>query len=76
MQTALAWTLHVPLARVKTALRHPGVNFLGPHLPTIDGAAAAILLRPAQIQTVSESGIWRVQRVLAATGAPEECVGS
>src|SRR5581483_561438 len=31
VQTALAFKLHVTLARVGTSLRHPGVLFVGPH---------------------------------------------
>jgi hypothetical protein len=78
MQTALAWTLHVRLARVKTVLRSPGVNFVGPHLVTIDGAAAAVRVRGGSVsRLVGRAGVWRVYRVTSiAPGASARCVGA
>jgi hypothetical protein len=76
MQTALAWTLHVRLARVKTVLRSPGVNFVGPHVVTIDGAAAAVRIRGGHVaRLVARAGVWRVYRV-TSPGAPAKCVGA
>jgi hypothetical protein len=75
MQTALAWTLHVRLSRVKTVLRAPGVNFVGPHVVTIDGAAAAIRLPGSHVaRLVGRSGVWRVYRV-TSPGSSARCVG-
>jgi hypothetical protein len=76
MQTALAWTLRVRLSRVKTVLRSPGVNFVAPHLVTIDGAAAAVRIRggPAS-RLVARSGVWRVYRVTSRR-LPASCVGA
>jgi hypothetical protein len=78
MQTALAWMLHVRLARVKTVLRSPGVNFVGPHLVTIDGAAAAVRVRGGSVsRLVGRAGVWRVYRVTSsAPGASARCVGA
>ncbi len=36
VQTAMAWDLHVTLGRVGTAMRHQGLDFVGPH-DAIDG---------------------------------------
>ena len=76
MQTALAWTLHVGLSRVKTVLRSPGVNFVGPHLVTIDGAAAAVRIRGGSVaRLVARAGVWRVYRVTSPR-LPARCVGA
>ncbi|MFL5829541.1 MAG: hypothetical protein ACJ76X_06450 [Solirubrobacteraceae bacterium] len=76
MQTALAWSLHVRLSRVKTVLRSPGVNFVGPHLVTIDGAAAAVRIRGGSVaRLVAQSGVWRVYRVTSPR-LPARCVGA
>jgi hypothetical protein len=75
MQTALAWTLHVRLARVKTVLRAPGVNFVGPHVVTIDGAAAAIRVPGRYARLVGRSGVWRVYRVTSSR-LSARCVGA
>jgi hypothetical protein len=76
MQTALAWTLHVRLSRVKTILRSPGVNFVGPHLVTIDGAAAAVRVSGGHVsRLVARTGVWRVYRV-TSPGRPARCVGA
>ncbi len=64
MQTALAWMLHVRLARVKTVLRAPGVDFVGPHVVTIDGAAAPIRIHGGHVtQRIGAAGVWRVYRI-------------
>jgi hypothetical protein len=76
MQTALAWILHVRLARVKTVLRSPGVDFVGPHVVTIDGAAAPIRIRGGHVtRRVGASGVWRVYRITSSGGAADTCVG-
>ncbi len=76
MQTALAWMLHVRLSRVKTVLRSPGVDFVGPHVVTIDGAAAPIRIHGGHVtQRVGASGVWRVYRITAAGGVSDPCVG-
>jgi hypothetical protein len=73
VQTALAWKLHVTLGRVGTALRRPGVVFVGPH-DTIDGGPAPVRLRPRAVQQVARAGAWRVYRV-TQSGVPSSCVG-
>lgn len=75
MQTALAWILHVRLARVKTALRSPGIDFVGPHVVTIDGAAAPIRIRGGYVtRRIGAAGVWRVDRI-TIPGASASCVG-
>jgi hypothetical protein len=75
MQTNLAWILHVRLSRVKTVLREPGVDFIGPHNPTIDGAAAPLRLHgQVSSKEIARAGIWRVARITVA-GADGRCVG-
>jgi hypothetical protein len=76
MQTALAWKLNVRLSRVKTVLRVPGVDFVAPHNPTIDGAAAPITLNPHVHHVAAASGLWRVYRITPPGGAAPACVGS
>jgi hypothetical protein len=73
VQTALAWKLHVTLARVGTSMRHPGVLFVGPH-DSIDGGAAAISPRLDRMQLLAHVGAWRVYRVWRA-GHSTRCVG-
>lgn len=81
MQTALAWMLHVRLARVKTVLRSPGVTFVGPHVVTIDGAAAPIRIAGGYVtRRIGAAGVWRVYRVTApprtaAAATTTACVG-
>jgi hypothetical protein len=75
MQTELAWILHVRLSRVKTVLREPGVDFVGPHNATIDGAAAPIRIHGTVTRSeIASHGFWRVVRVTAA-GGDARCVG-
>ncbi|PZS10321.1 MAG: hypothetical protein DLM64_08780 [Solirubrobacterales bacterium] len=74
MQTELAWTLGAPLSHVKTSIRSPAVDFLGPHLATIDGAAAPIRLAPYTSEPVAHAGVWQVLRV-TQPGATDGCVG-
>ncbi len=79
MQTALAWMLHVRLARVKTVLRAPGVDFVGPHVVTIDGAAAPIRIHGGHVsQRVGAAGVWRVYRITSPGGGSGStaCVGA
>jgi hypothetical protein len=73
VQTALAWKLHVTLARVGTAMRHPGVLFVGPH-NSIDGGPAPISRRLTIVQPLARVGVWRVLRV-TRPGYPSRCVG-
>ncbi len=73
VQTALAWKLHVTLARVGTSMRHPGVLFVGPH-DSIDGGAAAVSPRLDQMRLLARAGAWRVYRVWRA-GHSTRCVG-
>ena len=73
VQTALAWKLHVTLGRVGTALRKPGVLFVGPH-DTIDGGPAPISAGLRR-QLIAHTGAWRVYRV-TRPGAATGCVGS
>jgi hypothetical protein len=75
MQTQLAWILKTPLARVETSLRHPGVDFVGPHIATIDGAAAPIRVQPHSIEPIAQAGVWRVLRV-TRPGASSACAGA
>ncbi len=60
VQTALAWKLHVTLERVGTAMRAPGVDFIGPHNGT-DGGPADVdprLTRAAAAGQVPACGGW------------------
>ncbi len=76
MQTALAWMLHVRLARVKTVLRSPGVDFVGPHVVTIDGAAAPIRIPGGHVsRRIGAAGVWRVYRITSPGAAVAGCVG-
>lgn len=72
--TALAWKLHVTLERVQTALRHPGLVFVGPH-NSIDGEPAPISATLTVHRTLARVGVWRVVAV-TRPGAPlNACVG-
>jgi hypothetical protein len=73
VQTALAWKLHVTLARVGTTMRHQGVLFVGPH-DSIAGGPAAVSPRLTQLAPLARVGVWRVYRV-SAPGASTRCVG-
>lgn len=73
VQTALAWKLHVTLARVGTSLRKPGVDFLGPH-DSIDGGAAPVSPRLTGMEPLAQTGVWRVIRV-TRPGHSTACVG-
>jgi len=61
-QTALAWRLGVPLARVAQRLPGTGVAFVGPHSPEL-GAPPAATLRTARHRVVARAGVWRVVAV-------------
>ncbi|MGI8428269.1 MAG: hypothetical protein ACR2OB_02970 [Solirubrobacteraceae bacterium] len=74
VQTALAWKLHVTLARVGTSLRKPGVDFIGPHNST-DGAPAPVSPRLTGTEAVAAAGVWRVLRV-TRPGHSTACVGA
>jgi len=77
MQTSLAWTLDVPLGSVRTTLRRPGVDFVGPHLVTIDGAPAAVRIAGGWSSVeAARAGVWRVLRVTGGDGRVDACVGS
>ncbi len=73
VQTALAWKLHVTLGRVGTVMRHPGLDFIGPH-NTIDGGPAPVSHRLTERQVIARVGGWRVVR-LTHPGYPAACVG-
>jgi hypothetical protein len=72
-QTALAWKLGVTMGRVSTAMRRPGVDFVGPH-NSVDGVAAPVGPGLTEHQTIARAGVWRVVRV-TAPGRGDECVG-
>ena len=74
VQTALAWKLHVTLGRVGTTMRHPGLDFIGPHNVT-DGAAAPISSGLTAAAQIAHVGVWRVLRVVHP-GRSQRCVGS
>jgi hypothetical protein len=73
VQTALAWYLHVTLGRVGTAMRHQGIDFVGPH-DAIDGAPAPLAHSLTQHRLIARVDGWRVYRV-TAPGANTRCVG-
>jgi hypothetical protein len=62
VQTALAWKLHVTLERVGTAMRAPGIDFIGPHNGT-DGAPAPVDHRLTAHHTIATVDGWRVVRL-------------
>ena len=78
VQTALAWKLHVTLARVGTSLRRPGVTFIGPNRTgverSVDGAPAPIRFHPQAGRLVATAGPWRVLRV-TRPGVSDACAG-
>jgi hypothetical protein len=73
-QTVLAWKLGVDLQRVGTAMRAPGVNFVGPHAAAI-GGPAAIDHRLTVRRTLATVGPWRVVR-MTDPRLPTGCDGS
>ncbi len=74
LQTALAWKVHSTLERVGTAMRYPGVLFVGPH-DSIDGQAAALNPYFNRIVLIKRVGVWKIYRVYRA-GQNMSCVGS
>ncbi|MGH2915523.1 MAG: hypothetical protein ACRDMX_11095 [Solirubrobacteraceae bacterium] len=72
-QTALAFKLHVTLARIGTSMRAPGVDFVGPHAAQI-GGPAKVDPRLTQRQTLAVVGPWQVLR-LTTPGLPTGCDG-
>jgi hypothetical protein len=73
VQTALAWKLHVTLERVGTAMRQPGVDFIGPHNGT-DGSPAAVDPRLTRERPLARVGAWRVVQ-LTDPRLPTGCDG-
>ncbi len=73
VQTALAWKLHVTMGRVGTTMRHPGLDFIGPH-NSIDGGAASIGSGLVSDGVVAQVGGWQVVRVIRP-GHSTACVG-
>jgi hypothetical protein len=61
-QPALAWALRVPLARVGTAMREPGLDFIGP-ANVATGIPAAIDPRLLGERPVAVVGRWHVLRL-------------
>ena len=74
VQTALAWKLHVPLERVGTSMREPGVDFIGPHNAT-DGQAARVDPRLTRHETIATVAGWRVVRLTDPRLHSTACVG-
>jgi hypothetical protein len=73
VQTALAWKLHVTLGRVGTSMRHPGLDFIGPH-NTINGGVAPVARDLVPDGVVARVGQWTVVRYIRP-GEPTTCVG-
>jgi hypothetical protein len=74
VQTALAWKLHVTLGRVGTAMRHSGLDFIGPH-NTITGGLARVNPKLTRRVQIAQVGVWRVVR-MTVPGHSTRCVGS
>jgi hypothetical protein len=74
VQTALAWKLHVPLERVGTSMREPGLDFIGPHNAT-DGQAAPVDPRLTRHETIAKVAGWRVVRLTDPRLHSTACVG-
>ena len=72
-QTALSWKLHVTMGRVGTTLRHPGLDFIGPH-NSIDGGAAPVARGLVRDGVVARAGGWQVVRYIRP-GHFSACVG-
>ena len=62
VQTALAWTLHVTLERVGTAMSNEGVDFIGPRTAAT-GEAAPVDPRLTHARTLATVDGWRVVRL-------------
>ncbi len=73
VQTALSWKLHVTMARVGTTMRHPGLDFIGPH-NSIDGGDAPIASGLVSDGVVAHVGDWTVVRYIRP-GHSIACVG-
>jgi len=74
MQTSLAWKLHVTLEKVGTAMRAPGVDFIGPHSGA-NGEAAHVDPRLTRERPVGGAGTWRVVQLTDPRLPPSRCVG-
>jgi hypothetical protein len=74
MQTALAWKLHVTLEKVGTAMRAPGVDFIGPHNGA-NGEAAHVDPRLTAERPVGGAGHWRVVQLTDPRLPTSRCVG-
>ncbi len=74
MQTALAWKLHVTLEKVGTAMRAPGVDFIGPHSGA-NGEAAHVDPRLTRERPLSGAGQWRAVQLSDPRLAPSRCLG-
>jgi hypothetical protein len=74
MQTSLAWKLHVTLEKVGTAMRAPGVDFIGPHSGA-NGEAAHIDPRLTRERPLGGAGSWRVVALSDPRLPPSRCVG-
>jgi hypothetical protein len=74
MQTALAWKLHVTLEKVGTAMRAPGVDFIGPHSGA-NGEAAHIDPRLTRERPLGGAGHWRAVQLTDPRLPPSRCVG-
>jgi hypothetical protein len=74
MQTALAWKLHVTLEKVGTAMRAPGVDFIGPHNGA-NGEAAHVDPRLTAQRFVGGAGHWRVVQLTDPRLPLSRCVG-
>jgi hypothetical protein len=72
-QTALSWKLHVTMDRVGTAMRQPGLDFIGPH-NSIDGGAAPLARGLVSDGVVAQAGGWQVVRYVRPRH-PIACVG-
>jgi hypothetical protein len=74
MQTSLAWKLHVTLEKVGTAMRAPGVDFIGPHSGA-NGEAAHIDPRLTRARPLGGAGTWRVVQRTDPHLPSDRCVG-
>jgi hypothetical protein len=74
MQTSLAWKLHVTLEKVGTAMRAPGVDFIGPHSGA-NGEAAHVDPRLTREQPLGGAGTWRVVQLTDPRLPPSGCIG-
>jgi hypothetical protein len=74
MQTSLAWKLHVTLEKVGTAMRAPGVDFIGPHSGA-NGEAAHVDPRLTRERPLPGAGPWRVVQLTDPRLPPSACIG-